>query len=650
LQASRYASEEVVARSRTDPPQRALFVRPVAPFASPAVSPVSSSNLVTSSSRSHLVSATIVLAWILAVLAGGLHAWAGRYYADPDTISYLDMADAYLRGDWSMALNGWWNPLYTWLLCGLQVVFEPAPSFEYPAVRLLNLGVFLGGLGTVQFMSREFVRWRHVLERERHWNDTVALPDWAVYALASVLHVWSGIELIGFEQGADLLVAGLTYFALGWLLRMARDPESLGPYLALGLTLGCAYLTKAVMLPLALPFLIVAAWLARPWRRAGVRTSWAAGAFAACALPFIVALSDAKGRFTYGDTGKSNYALYVSMKFANNWSPPYFHWRGEVPGSGTPLHPTRLLMDQPPVYEFGEPFEHATYGAWYDPSHWYAGVRPTFDAANQLHVLRQHAEHYFGLFFARQPALVATLLVLIGLSWRRLRCLRSVASLAVFTLPAAAALGLYALVHVEDRFVGGHVVALWLFALAGVRIPANDHFRGVTTIVSASLLVTLFLSAIVSPALADTRDIIRRQGGADDTRVRIASKLAEIGVSPGTKVAHVGDTFYAMWARPARVHIVAEITRKDADAFWYSDTETKTEVRSRLLAAGATVLVSDHPPQYDDGAGWFQVDEHAEVFACILDPGTLVRHTRSPSAEADLDPSARPVSGSRTRG
>jgi len=28
---------------------------------------------------------------------GGLRAWASRYYIDPDTISYLDMADAYLR-------------------------------------------------------------------------------------------------------------------------------------------------------------------------------------------------------------------------------------------------------------------------------------------------------------------------------------------------------------------------------------------------------------------------------------------------------------------------------------------------------------------------------------------------------------------------
>ena len=41
--------------------------------------------------------AVVFFFWILAIALGGLRAWASRYYIDPDTISYLDMADAYLR-------------------------------------------------------------------------------------------------------------------------------------------------------------------------------------------------------------------------------------------------------------------------------------------------------------------------------------------------------------------------------------------------------------------------------------------------------------------------------------------------------------------------------------------------------------------------
>src|ERR1700758_5447176 len=72
--------------------------------------------------RSRLACRTVIITfWMLALAIGGLRAWATRYWVDPDTISYLDMADAYLRGDWSMAFNGQWNPFYAWLLGLMQL-------------------------------------------------------------------------------------------------------------------------------------------------------------------------------------------------------------------------------------------------------------------------------------------------------------------------------------------------------------------------------------------------------------------------------------------------------------------------------------------------------------------------------------------------
>ena len=50
-----------------------------------------------------------VFFWVLAVALGLLHAWNGRYEVSPDGISYLDMGEAYLRGDWAMAVNGYWS-------------------------------------------------------------------------------------------------------------------------------------------------------------------------------------------------------------------------------------------------------------------------------------------------------------------------------------------------------------------------------------------------------------------------------------------------------------------------------------------------------------------------------------------------------------
>jgi hypothetical protein len=110
-------------------------------------------NLLNSSAdRSSWERRTVIISfWILALAMGGLRTWATRYQIDPDTISYLDMADAYLRGDWPMAFNGWRNPLYTWLLCLVQLLVKPHPYWEFPAIHVLNFGIYVVGLACLHF-------------------------------------------------------------------------------------------------------------------------------------------------------------------------------------------------------------------------------------------------------------------------------------------------------------------------------------------------------------------------------------------------------------------------------------------------------------------------------------------------------------------
>ena len=46
-----------------------------------------------------------ILFWCAAIGFGAVDGWATRYNMNLDGISYLDMGDAYLRGDWNMAIN-----------------------------------------------------------------------------------------------------------------------------------------------------------------------------------------------------------------------------------------------------------------------------------------------------------------------------------------------------------------------------------------------------------------------------------------------------------------------------------------------------------------------------------------------------------------
>jgi hypothetical protein len=67
----------------------------------------------------------IIIFWLIAIGMGAIRTWATRHTMNADGISYLDMGDAYLRGDWNMALNALWSPFYSWLLGLALFILKP---------------------------------------------------------------------------------------------------------------------------------------------------------------------------------------------------------------------------------------------------------------------------------------------------------------------------------------------------------------------------------------------------------------------------------------------------------------------------------------------------------------------------------------------
>src|SRR6266542_1198976 len=136
------------------------------------------------------------------------------------------------------------------------------------------------------------------------------------------------------------------------------------------------------MLPLAPMFILVGLFFAGGLRKAWMRSAPALLGLVLVAGPFIVALSAARHRLTFGDAGKLNYLWHVNRL-------PIFHWQGDT-RYGTPRHPTRKIFEHPAVYEFGSPL-NATYPPWYDPSYWYEGATPRFELSQQMPALLAHA-------------------------------------------------------------------------------------------------------------------------------------------------------------------------------------------------------------------------------------------------------------------
>ena len=86
--------------------------------------------------------------WCLLVclVLGAVQAWLLRYSMISDGISYLDIGDAYFRGDWNSAINAYWSPVYSWCVGLALYLFKPSIWWEFITVHIVNLLIYVGSL------------------------------------------------------------------------------------------------------------------------------------------------------------------------------------------------------------------------------------------------------------------------------------------------------------------------------------------------------------------------------------------------------------------------------------------------------------------------------------------------------------------------
>ena len=99
--------------------------------------------------------------WVLGVFVGLVQAWAYRFsLSSEDAVSYLDIGDAYLRGDWHRAINAYWSPLYSWLLGFFIAILQPPPYWEFFVVKLVNLFIFLVAFASFDFFLQQLIKYQ----------------------------------------------------------------------------------------------------------------------------------------------------------------------------------------------------------------------------------------------------------------------------------------------------------------------------------------------------------------------------------------------------------------------------------------------------------------------------------------------------------
>jgi hypothetical protein len=550
-----------------------------------------------------------VFFWCVAIVVGLIQVWAHRNDVSPDSISYIEIGWATARGGLHQIVNAYWSPLYPFLLSLLFRFLHPSVEWEFAAVHFVNFAVYLASLASFGLFLKELIPARQTAGELP--QNSLPVSDRIVWMWGYVFFLWASYFWLGSAAvTSDLCVAVVVYLATALLFRIGRGRGSRMVFAGFGVLLGLGYLAKAAMFPVSFVFLFSAFCLSRAggvlFRSAALRTLLATGVFAIFALPLIVSLSAVKGRATFGDAGRINYAEYVNH--ATRW----VHWQGEPAGTGTPAHPTRKIFSDPAVFEFSSPFQ-GSYPPWYDPSYWYEGVRPHFVVKDQLWALLRGANMYLKIF-SKSGVLWVVLVALWIASKRAITVGRFAAGTLLVILPSLAALALYALVHVEFRFIAPFALILVLVTLAQVRIVTGAKPGWVRR-----FHLVMILAPALAVAWAVSRDLVAVIVDKPYEPWVVAQQLHIMGIPPGTEVGVIGNAGDTYWAHLGGMRIIAEIPEKEDLRFISANGARKQQILALFSSVGAKIVITGNATVANPAEGWRQIPGTRHFMLELLD-------------------------------
>ncbi len=545
-----------------------------------------------------------ILAFVLVCIFGFLHAWATRFSMTSDGITYLDMADYFLKLDFKNAFLASWCPLYPIILSIAFYLFHPTSYWEFPLMHFVDYFILLLTFLSFDYFLQQFIKYRRTFITGSSNKDFVFVSDKSILTLSYTLFIYTSIHFISLWS-PDMLFSASVYLVTGVILKVFSTKSNNFDFALLGITLGLGYLAKTPMFMLAFVYLFISFIALKNIKK----TVIALIIFLLVSMPYIISISSSKGYLTIGESGKLNYAWYI------NDTPFFVHWQGVPKGNGFPIHPTRKIFNDPPVYEFNGPVG-GTYPVFYDPTYWYEGIKPRFDCFRQICGIAASLQIYGDIFFKSLGILLFGMCLLIYMGNRKLKSIKDAFNCWILIVPALLVFIMFSLVHLEPRYIAAYIVLLWLGLYSSVRLQNNSYSK---KLVEATVMLSVLI-LMISIGTMSAKEISGWQKvGSVHTDWEITKGLEKLGIKRGDKVATIGYAvpYSAYWARVAKVKIVAEIIRQDADKFWSQSEDVKGQVVKLFAKTGAKIIVTNQLPKYYSKGKWIQIGS-SECYAYFL--------------------------------
>ena len=563
---------------------------------------------------------SVTLPWLAVASAACVEGLFGRTQYLGDWISYLNVSRAVAALDWPGIFNPMWNPGYPLLVALARGVAPRTPEGEWYAITFLNMMIFLGTYAAWRHLIRSAIAfYRPASEGMANHPVAVWTTSWLFLGCALGLQNVSAVS-------PDLLVMMGFLLATAQALCLIRR-RTLMDAAVLGLLLGIGVWVKGIFSAFASIFLLVILIDCFAKRSGWRLLSTTAAIYVSLFACYVAAISWSYGELTFGATGPLNYAFHV------NHLPHFTNWQGGPP-FGMPIHPTRQLLPDLPVFEFATPFQ-TTYPPYNNLAYWYQGFQQLHSLQLQItgirwsvYLLAQIARHHPILIGVALALLVSVL----KRRWRQAVWTSAKSCWPLF-LPALLGLAAYLAVMVEDRYIGAFVLVFGLLPLAPLLEPELAQRR----VLAAAMAVIMVVATLAEIARVDedtVRAAIRDADFHDDPQWKLAGALSAHGLRAGDPVAVIRDTdppYRVHWAYVSGLRIVAEFggapwrldprirTSSDDDSpdpgdldygkvFW---TQLSPAQRAAVIEAfrstGARAVVSLSRPDTVLGPGWSEL-------------------------------------------
>ncbi|WP_420452821.1 hypothetical protein [Ilumatobacter sp.] len=181
----------------------------------------------------------LAIAAVALLVEGSLH----RPLVTPDYSAYLSIAEHWAGGDLDEAINGYWSPLYPWLLAPFLRIGVAATS----AQAILAVGIAVATTDRLRALVHRTVR-----------DPATSRAAIEVLLVGTIpFQLWMALSLDGADHLLSLLVAGAFAAALDDRRCATRRGLEVGAWTSLG------FLTKVFALPFSIAFVVI--WVVVSW-------------------------------------------------------------------------------------------------------------------------------------------------------------------------------------------------------------------------------------------------------------------------------------------------------------------------------------------------------------------------------------------------